>query len=87
MAEKKQTQNFETALRRLEEIVKQLENGNLPLDAALKLFEEGIELSVRCQKQLEEAESRVEILLKKAEGKIVAEPFQLGDEEAEEKKD
>lgn len=86
MAEKK-LPNFETALRRLEEIVKQLEDGSLSLDAALKLFEEGIELSARCQKQLEEAESRVEILLKKAEGKIVAEPFQLGDEEAEEKKD
>ena len=86
MAEKK-FPNFETALRRLEEIVKQLEDGDLALDAALKLFEEGIELSGRCQKQLEEAESRVEILLKKAEGKIVAEPFRLADEEAEDKKE
>lgn len=86
MAEKKSTATFETALRRLEEIVKQLENGNLSLEAALKLFEEGIELSAQCQKQLEEAERRVEILLKKAQGKITAEPFQLADEEADEDK-
>lgn len=86
MSEKKSTPTFETALRRLEEIVKQLENGNLSLEAALKLFEEGIELSAQCQKQLEAAESRVEVLLKKAEGKIVAEPFQLADEESDESK-
>jgi exodeoxyribonuclease VII small subunit len=41
----------------------------------MKLFEEGVTLSRECQKQLEEAEGRVEILLKKADGKIVAEPF------------
>ena len=42
---------------------------------AMKLFEEGVALSRECQKQLEEAEGRVEILLKKADGKLVAEPF------------
>ena len=42
----------------------------------MKLFEEGVELSRECQKQLEEAEGRVEILLKKADGKLVAEPFE-----------
>lgn len=77
-------QSFEAGLKRLEQIVKQLENGDLPLDAALKLFEEGIELSRQCQKQLEEAENKVEILLKKADGKIVARPFGLaGDAEDE----
>ena len=48
----------------------------LALDEAMKLFEEGVELSRECQKQLEEAEGRVEILLKKADGKLVAEPFE-----------
>jgi exodeoxyribonuclease VII small subunit len=46
----------------------------------MKLFEEGVKLSRECQKQLEEAEGRVEILLKKADGKIVAEPFEANDD-------
>ena len=66
--------DFERSLARLEEVVKRLEGANLSLDDAMKLFEEGVELSRECQKQLEEAEGRVEILLKKA-GKIVPEPF------------
>src|SRR5574337_668361 len=68
--------DFERSLARLEEIVRRLENANLSLDEAMKLFEEGVELSRECQKQLEEAEGRVEILLKKADGKVVAEPFE-----------
>lgn len=68
--------DFERSLGRLEEVVRKLENANLTLDDAMKLFEEGVELSRVCQKQLEEAEGRVEILLKKADGKIVAEPFE-----------
>ncbi len=76
--------SFETSLHRLEQIVKKLEGGDLPLDDALKLFEEGIGLSQQCQKQLEEAENKVEILLKKADGKVVARKFELpGDESAE----
>lgn len=67
--------DFERSLGRLEEIVKRLENANLTLDDAMKLFEEGVALSRDCQKQLEDAEGRVEILLKKAGGKLVAEPF------------
>ena len=68
------------SLARLEEVVKRLENADLSLDEAMKLFEEGVKLSRECQKQLEEAEGRVEILLKKADGKIAAEPFQPEDE-------
>ncbi len=68
--------DFERSLARLEEVVRRLENANLSLDEAMKLFEEGVELSRECQKQLEEAEGRVEILLKKADGKVVAEPFE-----------
>jgi exodeoxyribonuclease VII small subunit len=68
--------DFEKSLMRLEEVVKRLENTDLSLDEAMKLFEEGVKLSRECQKQLEEAEGRVEILLKKADGKISAEPFE-----------
>lgn len=66
---------FEKTLARLEEVVRKLESPQLSLDDAMKLFEEGVALSRECQKQLEEAEGKVEILLKKADGKIIAEPF------------
>ena len=72
--------DFEKSLARLEEVVKRLESADLSLDEAMKLFEEGVKLSRDCQKQLEEAEGRVEILLKKADGKIAAEPFEPEDE-------
>ena len=68
--------DFERSLARLEEVVRKLESPQLSLDEAMKLFEEGVELSRECQKQLEEAEGRVEILLKKADGKLTAEPFE-----------
>src|ERR1700681_2731582 len=67
--------DFEKSLVRLEEVVRRLESPQLSLDDAMKLFEEGVQLSRECQKQLEEAEGRVEILLKKADGKLTAEPF------------
>lgn len=73
---------FEKSLTRLEEVVKRLESADLSLDEAMKLFEEGVKLSRECQKQLEEAEGKVEILLKKADGKIAAEPFDPEDESA-----
>jgi exodeoxyribonuclease VII small subunit len=72
---------FERCLARLEEIVRQLENANLSLDEAMKLFEEGVTLSRDCQKQLEQAEGRVEILMKKAGGELVAQPFEPEGEE------
>jgi exodeoxyribonuclease VII small subunit len=72
--------DFEKSLARLEEVVKRLESTDLSLDEAMKLFEEGVKLSRECQKHLEEAEGRVEILLKKAEGRIAAEPFEPEDE-------
>jgi exodeoxyribonuclease VII small subunit len=67
--------NFEGSLARLEEIVRRLESASLSLDDAMKLFEEGVALSRDCQKQLDQAEGKVEILLKKAGGEVVAEPF------------
>jgi len=77
MAEKK----FETALDRLEKIVKKLESGDLPLEQSLKLFEEGIKLSRICNKRLEDAERKVEILMKDKGGNIKAEPFEEQEEE------
>jgi exodeoxyribonuclease VII small subunit len=72
--------DFERSLARLEEVVRQLESPQLSLDEAMKLFEEGVALSRECQKQLEEAEGRVEILLKKADRTMTAEPFAPGGE-------
>jgi exodeoxyribonuclease VII small subunit len=72
---------FERSLARLEEIVRKLENTNLSLDDAMKLFEEGVALSRDCQKQLEQAEGRVEVLMKKAGGEMTAEPFEPAEED------
>lgn len=65
---------FEECLQRLEKIVDELEKGNVPLEQALKLFEEGMQLSSSCRKELEEAEGKVEILLKQ-NGKLQPEPL------------
>ena len=73
---------FEECLQKLESIVDQLEKGNLPLEQALKLFEQGVELSNSCRKELEEAEGRVEVLLKQ-NGKLQAEPFESTAERGE----
>lgn len=72
--EAKPVESFETCLDELEQVVKQLEAGDLPLEKSLELFERGVSLSEVCRKQLEEAETRVEILIRK-EGKIQPEPF------------
>jgi exodeoxyribonuclease VII small subunit len=66
--------SFETGLQQLEGIVKEMESGDLPLERALELFEKGMNLSEKCRKQLEEAETRVEMLIKRA-GEVTAEPF------------
>ena len=66
--------SFEACLEELEKVVKELEVGDLPLERSLELFERGVGLSDTCRKQLEEAETRVEMLIRK-EGKIAAEPF------------
>ena len=72
--------DFESALKRLEEIVKKLESGELSLDSALELFEEGIKLSRFCHTKLEQAERRVEILLKTESGQTRAVPFEAENE-------
>jgi exodeoxyribonuclease VII small subunit len=73
--------DFERSLARLEEVVRKLEAADLSLDDAMKLFEEGVQLSRECQKQLADAEARVEILLKKADGKLAVEPFEPENDE------
>ena len=76
MAEKK----FEAAMARLEEIVTELESGDLALERSLKLFEEGIKLARICNTRLQEAERKVEILLKDKTGKMTAKPFEEEEE-------
>jgi len=66
---------FEECLQRLEKIVQELEKGDAPLETSLMLFEEGMQLSAACRKELEAAEGKVEILLKQ-NGKIQAEMFE-----------
>jgi exodeoxyribonuclease VII small subunit len=67
--------SFEGGLAALEEVVQKLESGELGLEESLSLFERGIELSEVCRKQLEEAETRVEQLIRR-NGRVQAEPFQ-----------
>jgi len=66
---------FEESLQRLETIVAELEKGDVSLDRALELFDEGMKLSGSCRKELEEAEGKVEILLKR-NGKLQPEAFE-----------
>ena len=66
---------FEESLQRLEKIVTELEKGDVSLDHTLELFDEGMKLSSSCRKELEEAEGKVEILLKR-DGKLHPEAFE-----------
>jgi exodeoxyribonuclease VII small subunit len=68
------TPTFETGLDELEKVVKELEAGDLSLERSLELFEKGMSLSEACRKQLEDAETRVEALVRR-DGKLAAEPF------------
>jgi exodeoxyribonuclease VII small subunit len=68
--------DFEKKLTRLEEIVSKMEGGNLPLEEALKLFEEGVQHSRECQKQLTAAEEKIKVLLKvEGNGQAVTQDF------------
>jgi exodeoxyribonuclease VII small subunit len=68
---------FEAAMKRLEEVVDKLEKGEVPLEQALSLFEEGVRLSRLCREKLDEAEKRVELLLKDEAGMVYKAPFSL----------
>ena len=67
-------EKFEDALEKLEEIVKRMEAGEMTLEESLKAFEEGIKLARFCAKKLDEADRRVELLLRQ-EGELVTKPF------------
>ena len=73
MAKKKMS--FEDSLKRLDEIVKHLESGDLPLEESLSLFEEGMALVTSCNAMLEEAEQKVSILRAGKDGSLSEEPF------------
>lgn len=66
---------FEQAMKQLEEIVQELESGDLPLDTAIKKFEEGVQLSKLCAEKLDETEKKISILLKDQAGNIFEKPF------------
>jgi len=68
-------QKFEKALEKLEAIVEKMEAGNMTLDESLKAFEEGIKLSRFCTQKLDDAERKVELLLKDTNGSITTKPF------------
>ena len=68
--------SFEDALKRLEETVKVLESGTVPLEESLKLFEEGVALVKLCNGKLDEAEQKVKILRKTADGEITEEDME-----------
>jgi exodeoxyribonuclease VII small subunit len=73
--------NFEEAMKRLEEIVKDLENGDLSLEGSLESFEEGMNLVTFCSEKLEEAERKVTMLVKESDGKYMHQPFELKEED------
>jgi exodeoxyribonuclease VII small subunit len=75
---------FEKALARLEKIVQDLEMGNIPLDEALKKYEEGVKLSRACQQKLVEAEKKIEVLTRTLSGSFKKEPFVSEEAEAKE---
>ena len=70
-------ERFEDALNKLERIVSKLEEENIPLEESLKLFEEGIRLSRFCNQKLDEAEKKVEILIRGKNGIVKRQPFDL----------
>jgi exodeoxyribonuclease VII small subunit len=76
MATRKKDMNFEGAMEKLEEIVGKMENQELSLEESIKIFQEGIELVAACNKKLDEAERKISVILKNAEGKLVEGEFE-----------
>ncbi len=76
MKNDEQPKSFEASLEALENIVQQLESGDLPLEKSLELFEEGVKLSRQCQERLNQAERRIEVLLRDNQGRPVVSAFE-----------
>lgn len=72
--------SFEKALEQLEQIVHEMESGRLPLESALKKFEEGIKLSIFCSQKLEETERRISLLIENQDGSVTEKHFGEGDD-------
>jgi exodeoxyribonuclease VII small subunit len=70
-------QNFEKAMKELEEIIQELEKGELPLEKAMKKFEEGVQLSNFCTETLDEAERKITVLLQDQGGTVSEQAFML----------
>jgi len=68
--------SFEKDLKRLEDIVAKMEEGDIPLDESMKLFEEGVKLSRFCSERLDKAEKKVEIITADKNGSITTRPFE-----------
>jgi len=68
-------QSFEKSMQQLEEIVQELESGELPLEKAMQRFEQGIGLSKQCSKLLDETEKKISILVQETDGSITEKPF------------
>ena len=71
---------FELAMKQLEQIVQDLESGDMPLEKAIKTFEDGIQLSKFCSEKLDETEKRITILMQSSDGKLSEAPFSGEDE-------
>ena len=79
---------FEMAMKQLEQIVQDLETGDMPLEKAIKKFEEGIRVSKYCSEKLDESEKRITLLMRDSDGKNTSEiPFVIEDETSEENND
>lgn len=76
--------DFERKLTDLEAVVERLEQGDLPLEESVRLFEEGMKLSESCRQELEAAEGRIQILMRQADGKLQAREFAVETEVDEE---
>ena len=76
MNNEEQSRSFESSLEALEQIVRELESGDLPLEKSLELFEDGIRLSRQCQERLNQAERRIEVLLRDNQGRPVVSAFE-----------
>jgi exodeoxyribonuclease VII small subunit len=77
--QQKKQQSFEASLASLERVVRELERGDLPLEKSLELFEQGVRLSRECQERLNEAERRIELLLRDGDGRTSLKAFDAED--------
>lgn len=79
---------FEIAMKQLEQIVQDLETGDMPLEKAIKKFEEGIQISKYCSEKLDASEKKITLLMRDSDGKKISEiPFVTENQVSEENSD